>query len=354
MPAPELAKRLLEELADDANELGCANHLETVWQILREGPAPGASSPPGSDDQGHRGRGPRLVIASAKPLSSTARMAGPELSVVCRNCGSEVSPYVTECPYCGTRIRKRAPRLEREGDEIKIREGRREKKLRRDAERRERTEERRRASARWPRAARSSPRSRSRRSLLLAIPAILYIVLRATDRQGVVAIEATQAFIEIFDARSETTRGATSIAPFVFVNAGYLFICGVGDRDLRARPRAPARLDPAFILGLACGALGILAADGVSDCPRQRRRTSPPGANGIALGLLAAYVAIREPERRADPEESYDPIAVGVAAAVLLGDADRLPVRQPVGRDRRRPGRRPLRLHRRRWRRRRA
>ncbi|KAA0269287.1 MAG: zinc-ribbon domain-containing protein, partial [Acidobacteria bacterium] len=40
----------------------------------------------------------------------------PELSVVCRSCGSEVSPYVTECPYCGHRLRKRAPRLEREGD----------------------------------------------------------------------------------------------------------------------------------------------------------------------------------------------------------------------------------------------
>src|SRR3989442_12802955 len=45
-------------------------------------------------------------------------MAAPELSVVCKNCGAEVSPYVTECPYCGTRLRKRAPKLEREGDEF--------------------------------------------------------------------------------------------------------------------------------------------------------------------------------------------------------------------------------------------
>jgi carboxylate-amine ligase len=37
VPSPELAKRLLEELAGDAQELGCTNHLETVWQILREG-----------------------------------------------------------------------------------------------------------------------------------------------------------------------------------------------------------------------------------------------------------------------------------------------------------------------------
>jgi len=38
-------------------------------------------------------------------------VSSPELSVVCRSCGEEVSPYVTECPYCGTRLRKRAPDL---------------------------------------------------------------------------------------------------------------------------------------------------------------------------------------------------------------------------------------------------
>ena len=39
--------------------------------------------------------------------------SGPDLFVVCKSCGSEVSPYITECPYCGTRLRKRAPKLER-------------------------------------------------------------------------------------------------------------------------------------------------------------------------------------------------------------------------------------------------
>src|SRR4051794_10199678 len=42
-------------------------------------------------------------------------MAGPDLFVVCKNCGAEVSPYITECPYCGTRLRKRAPKIERDG-----------------------------------------------------------------------------------------------------------------------------------------------------------------------------------------------------------------------------------------------
>jgi Rhomboid family/zinc-ribbon domain len=43
-----------------------------------------------------------------RPMSS-----GADLFVVCKQCGSEVSPYVTECPYCGSRLRRRAPKLPR-------------------------------------------------------------------------------------------------------------------------------------------------------------------------------------------------------------------------------------------------
>jgi membrane associated rhomboid family serine protease len=41
--------------------------------------------------------------------------SSPELFVVCKNCRSQVSPYITECPYCGQRLRKRAPKIERGG-----------------------------------------------------------------------------------------------------------------------------------------------------------------------------------------------------------------------------------------------
>jgi membrane associated rhomboid family serine protease len=41
---------------------------------------------------------------------------GPDLFVICKSCGSEVSPYITECPYCGNRLRKRAPKLSRDGN----------------------------------------------------------------------------------------------------------------------------------------------------------------------------------------------------------------------------------------------
>src|SRR6476620_6607943 len=51
-------------------------------------------------------------------------MSAPELSVVCKSCGSEVSPYITECPYCGQRLRKRAPKIEREDGEARVKEPR--------------------------------------------------------------------------------------------------------------------------------------------------------------------------------------------------------------------------------------
>ena len=48
---------------------------------------------------------------------------GADLFVVCKHCGSEVSPYITECPYCGQRLRRRAPKLPREGEPSHERRG---------------------------------------------------------------------------------------------------------------------------------------------------------------------------------------------------------------------------------------
>ncbi|HEY0517800.1 MAG TPA: rhomboid family intramembrane serine protease [Solirubrobacteraceae bacterium] len=50
---------------------------------------------------------------------------GADLFVVCKQCGSEVSPYITECPYCGNRLRRRAPKLPRPGDSGRGGKGRR-------------------------------------------------------------------------------------------------------------------------------------------------------------------------------------------------------------------------------------
>jgi hypothetical protein len=41
--------------------------------------------------------------------------SSPDLFVVCKHCGAEVSPYITECPYCGKRLQKRAPKITPDG-----------------------------------------------------------------------------------------------------------------------------------------------------------------------------------------------------------------------------------------------
>ena len=230
-------------------------------------------------------------------------MAGPELSVVCRNCGSEASPYVTECPYCGTRLRKRAPKLERgEGDEIRVREGRRERKLRRAAERRARS------SQRAERVEELSGRPVAT-ALALLVPALLFVVERATNL-SVLDLGAIAG-----SAGEEPWRYLT--APFVFDDAGYLFACGLAIAIFL--PGVESRLGtvPAVLLVVACGGLGMLAAAGAETAFGDGLLVAA-GANGIALGCLAAWTALREPERRADPEEGYDPRAVAVAATVLL------------------------------------
>ena len=53
--------------------------------------------------------------AGAALQSNVVSAGGPDLFVVCKSCGSEVSPYITECPYCGNRLRKRAPKIDRDG-----------------------------------------------------------------------------------------------------------------------------------------------------------------------------------------------------------------------------------------------
>src|SRR5215831_2912746 len=49
--------------------------------------------------------------------------SGADLFVVCKQCGSEVSPYITECPYCGRRLRRRAPKLPRANAPTRSRRG---------------------------------------------------------------------------------------------------------------------------------------------------------------------------------------------------------------------------------------
>ncbi|MGH2966935.1 MAG: rhomboid family intramembrane serine protease [Solirubrobacterales bacterium] len=225
--------------------------------------------------------------------------AGPELSVVCKNCGSEVSPYVTECPYCGTRLRKRAPKLERRGDELTPHESRRDRRRRLAAQRR--------AAAR-ERIAFATERPYVTFAAILG-PAVLLLVQRAADlsvfQVGAIDAPYTDAWWQYL------------AAPFVYDQLGYLFVIGVAMALFV--PGLERRLGPiaTLLLLVACGALGALAAPQLDDAFGDGI-TVIAGGNGLALGAVGAWFVLRRAESLDEPAEDFDWIPVTVAACVLL------------------------------------
>jgi membrane associated rhomboid family serine protease len=218
-------------------------------------------------------------------------MSETELSVICKNCGSEVSPYVTECPYCGTRLRKRAPKLERRDGGLEAQRPRRRPRLRR-------------------RARGDSPRPFRPYATLAAIlgSAALLLIQKATG-------DAISSFGGlVIPGEDQWWRFLT--APFAYLDVGYLFVVAVGlaifatgvERRLGALPTA--------VLLLACGSLGMLAASGFANS--QGSFAVIAGGNGMALGAVAAWFAIRRAEVHGAIDEEYDAIGVAVAAAVLI------------------------------------
>jgi membrane associated rhomboid family serine protease len=218
--------------------------------------------------------------------------------VVCRNCGSEVSPYVTECPYCGTRLRKRAPKLERQGDQLTAREGRRERRRRRAAERR-------RAG---PRLAISAERPYATIAAIAA-PSLLLIVERASD------LDPFQLGAISGPVGGDWWRYLA--APWVYDDIGYLFVIGLALAIFLPAVERQVGLVSAVLLVLLCGSVGALAAAGMESALGDGIPVTA-GGNGIALGVLGTWLVLRDAEHRRDPTAEYDQIAVAVAAAVLL------------------------------------
>jgi membrane associated rhomboid family serine protease len=219
-------------------------------------------------------------------------MSETELSVICKNCGSEVSPYVTECPYCGTRLRKRAPKLERRGDGLEARRPRRRR-------------------PRLSRRPRTGPPAAFRPYATLA------------------AIFGSVALLLVHKAGGESfsTYGGLVVplegdwwryltAPFAYGDAGYLFVVALGLAIFGTGLERRLGSFPTAVLLLGSGALGMLAAAGVANA--QDELAVIAGGNGMALGALAAWFAIRRAEARGTIAEEYDTIGVAVAAAVLI------------------------------------
>ena len=229
-------------------------------------------------------------------------MAGPELSVVCKSCGSEVSPYVTECPYCGTRLRKRAPKLERVGDEVRVREGRADRRRRKAAERRGRLAD--------PVAATQDLALRPLATIAVLVASAAMMVIEAASNLTVSDLGAI-----VGPVGDEFWRYFA--APFVYDNVGYLFACGLAIAIFLPPIERRVGSVAALLLVLGCGALGMLAAAGLDSALGDGILVAA-GGNGIALGVVCAWLVIRDAERRADPTDEYDRIAVAVVLAVLF------------------------------------
>jgi membrane associated rhomboid family serine protease len=221
-------------------------------------------------------------------------MSETELSVICKHCGSEVSPFVTECPYCGARLRKRAPKLERRGDALE---------------------------------ARSTRRRRMRRPHLRIRGALAADPDRPYATLVVILGSAVLLLVGELSARTLSGFGGLVVpyqgewwrflsAPFAYSEVGYLFVVAVGLAIFGTALERRLGSLPSGILFLACGSLGMLAANAIAEA--QGEVALIGGGNGIALGALAAWFALRRAETHRSIEEDYDLIGVAVAAAVLL------------------------------------
>lgn len=216
-------------------------------------------------------------------------MSEPDLFVVCKNCSSEVSPYVTECPYCGQRVRKRAPKLDRgEAPEPRQRKRRapRLSRLKRDE---------------IPGIA---PETRPYATIVL-----IALSLAATLALSTGEVSEFDLGGLIGPIGDEWWRIAAT--PFVHDNAGYQFValvaCGIFGMHVERR-FGPVAVVAIFLLA---GAGGAALSEVLEVYPAI-------GANGAALGLLAAWLVDDRLSARRGADRDNDLLGVYVIGALLL------------------------------------
>lgn len=239
----------------------------------------------------------------------------PDLFVVCKSCGSEVSPYITECPYCGQRLRKRAPKIERdEGGEAKPPKAPRQAKARQpepDLPSLESIAEPRRTRGRFRRRRRErdselfghdDTRRPNVTIALVAISIVGAIVLAAMERGDAALVGPVDG---------EWWRVASTT--FLYDNAWYQFSAvlaiGVFGWSLERRH------GPVLVLALfaACGVGGTAVAAVLEDFPVAL------GGVGAGLGLLAAWAipVMRARKRTGDDDDDADLLGAFVIGAAL-------------------------------------
>jgi len=208
----------------------------------------------------------------------------PDLFVICKNCSSEVSPYITECPYCGHRLRKRAPKIERSG-QVKRPRG---AKVRRAP----------RAPA-LPTFALDETR-RPYATLALVGASLFFILL-------VVFVDRAKLGL-VTHLSDDPWRAVSSI--FVYDNVWYelaaLLAIGIYGWRLELR-HGPLAVIVLFLLG---GVGGMVVVSAVDSTP------CAYGGNGLALALLVAWAIPDLLRRRAG--EDYDGDLLGTLVIAVL------------------------------------
>ena len=217
--------------------------------------------------------------------------SGPDLFVVCKKCGSEVSPYITECPYCGTRLRKRAPKLERGGVPKEPKAARR----RRPTLGRLRPGE--------------MPGIRADRRPYVTIALVLAsIVVTLGWKAGLWNVDQLVLATGLTDEyyRTVTTLFVYGSTGYEIIALGAIFLFGW---LLERRHGAWAPL----LVFLAGGAGGMFLAIALDDVG-----VVTTGGNGAALALLAAWSMRDVLGRRRGEEDDSDLLGVLAIAAVLI------------------------------------
>jgi membrane associated rhomboid family serine protease len=216
----------------------------------------------------------------------------PDLFVICKSCGSEVSPYITECPYCGNRLRKRAPKLDRHGQ-----------------------------PSEKPRRARRTPApslgplrrgeipgirvdGRPYATIAIVLASLVLLVLTRAGAVGLGQVAVVGPF------GHNTWQILT--APFAYDNSGYAFVALFAIAVfgwLVERRHGPLAVALLFVAG---GAGGMAVVASLATFPIAL------GGNGAALALLVAWAVPDLRELRHGREVEGDLLGVAVIAIVLL------------------------------------
>jgi membrane associated rhomboid family serine protease len=220
----------------------------------------------------------------------------PDLFVVCKNCGAEVSPYITECPYCGQRIRKRAPKIDRSGGEAQPKRPRARKlpRLRSDE---------------IPGIA---PDTRPYGTGVLLLACVVAMLIYAADPLldlGYVVVPSSEEVWRWF------------AAPFMHADQlGYAFVALVAVGIFGTLIERRFGLLAPIVIFVLCGAAGLALTTVLETPPLFEDPLFYPafGANGAALGLLCAWLVDDRLAARRGDERDNDLLGVYVIAIVLL------------------------------------